>query len=409
MRFRSILVFVCYSWALFTYAGVSGQSTGRITQQAEEVVRSAGASGTLNCTVTGPVGSQDFEIVEWVFLNNSGGPKTVSRDCIIEEEDERSAIEKYLIVCEELQTTSIKYSLTINMLSQQDNGWYECRVRLSNVLLPVDTMHVKMTVLSPPTIQESATPLVIDAYINQTIQLPCSAEGVPAPNVTWGRGNGKPLPPVRSSSTRNKTSDIITNETLTIRNVIKEDAGIYRCSADNNIRPPDDFYSRVSVQYKPTVSRVEQSYGTPTGENTQVMIWCKVEGNPRPSMMWYKMSFEQTESFDRGEFELDEQFFSQASVISSDRKYKVEQKVMIIGSLSTMESMFYTLTLLTVEPGDMVYYVCKAENKHGTDATDVLLYRITTLADENSKSSVTTNSWMVLSICLIGSLLRFNH
>ena len=48
---------------------------------------------------------------------------------------------------------------------------------------------------------------------------------------------------------------------------------------------------------------------------------------------------------------------------------------MTVGRLSTIDSMFYSLTLLTVEPGDMVYYVCKAENTHGVTATAVELYR----------------------------------
>ena len=40
----------------------------------------------------------------------------------------------------------------------------------------------------------AASTLVADTYLGQNITLSCMAEGVPAPNVTWGKANGKPLP-----------------------------------------------------------------------------------------------------------------------------------------------------------------------------------------------------------------------
>ena len=60
-----------------------------------------------------------------------------------------------------------------------------------------------------------------------------------------------------------------------------------------------------------------------------------------------------------------------------------------------MESMFYTVTLQTVTPGDMVYYVCKAENEYGTAATAIQLYRkclnysYTTLKSANTRGPFT--------------------
>ena len=48
---------------------------------------------------------------------------------------------------------------------------------------------------------------------------------------------------------------------------------------------------------------------------------------------------------------------------------------MTVGSLSTMDSMFYSLTLKTVESGDYIYYVCRAENTHGKGQVAMKLYR----------------------------------
>lgn len=68
-------------------------------------------------------------------------------------------------------------------------------------------------------------------------------------------------------------------QTLTLLNVTKEERGSYRCSADNSVRPPDEMYSKLSVEFKPSVSAVEPSYGTAVdNDNSEAMLWCKVDG-----------------------------------------------------------------------------------------------------------------------------------
>lgn len=53
----------------------------------------------------------------------------------------------------------------------------------------------------------ASSDLVADAFIGSNVSLACMAEGVPAPNVTWGKANGKPLPgDGRSFSVRRQAS-----------------------------------------------------------------------------------------------------------------------------------------------------------------------------------------------------------
>ena len=67
---------------------------------------------------------------------------------------------------------------------------------------------------------------------------------------------------------------------LTITNLTKEDRGSYRCSADNSVRPPDEMYSKLSIEFKPSVAPVEPSYGAATSDQTgdSAMLWCQVDG-----------------------------------------------------------------------------------------------------------------------------------
>ncbi|XP_067948486.1 opioid-binding protein/cell adhesion molecule homolog isoform X1 [Watersipora subatra] len=363
--------------------GVNSQSSGLIVRQPEEVVVSSGAAGVLNCTVsTTDRDVQEQASVEWVFLNATGGaPKTISSDCSIKEEHNTiEGKEKYVIGCFELTSSNILYSLTVNLATFHDSGWYECRVRLPNEQLPVDTMRVKLTVLSPPKIKTAASCVSIDVLLGGTVIFPCISQGNPGPNVTWSRANGAPLPSKRAVQSRVQLSDTETSQNLIIYNVSRTDTGYYRCSADNNIQPPDEFLSRLSVQYKPIVTVFEPTYGSDTGENTRVMIWCRVQGHPRPDLTWYGMTTEDGERYERGDLEFDDTFFANAQVIRTDSKYSIEQKIMNVGRLSTIDALFTSLDITTVEPGDMIYYVCSATNNRGRDQAVVSLDRINTFA-----------------------------
>ena len=47
---------------------------------------------------------------------------------------------------------------------------------------------------------------------------------------------------------------------------------------------------------------------------------------------------------------------------------------MNVGRLSTIDALFTSLDITTVEPGDMIYYVCSATNNRGRDQAVVSLY-----------------------------------
>ena len=48
--------------------------------------------------------------------------------------------------------TYMKYSLKVNVLSIPDNGVYQCRLRQSGERTLLDSLNVKLTVLSPPVV-----------------------------------------------------------------------------------------------------------------------------------------------------------------------------------------------------------------------------------------------------------------
>ncbi len=59
---------------------------------------------------------------------------------------------------------------------------------------------------------------------------------------------------------------------------MKEDRGVYRCIADNDVRPADTYDSTVYVQFKPTAKPVQTSYGQAQNRMFDVTIECRISG-----------------------------------------------------------------------------------------------------------------------------------
>ena len=62
-------------------------------------------------------------------------------------------------------------------------------------------------------------------HINQTGTIPCSAFGVPLPEIKWKRSDGKNIDPSRMF--------ILPNGSLKIIRTIYQDGGKYKCIAEN--------------------------------------------------------------------------------------------------------------------------------------------------------------------------------
>ena len=78
--------------------------------------------------------------------------------------------------------------------------------------------------------------------------LQCDARGVPAPNVTWARSDGRLLPNGRA---------LHRGKNLIIEKADVQFSGIYRCVADNQIKPPAQSLTEVYVFQAPVVRVIQ--------------------------------------------------------------------------------------------------------------------------------------------------------
>lgn len=134
--------------------------------------------------------------------------------------------------------------LRIERISASDSGRYQCNVENS---VGSSSASAQLMVLVPPTWnsgsansqQPSNLPLPKDirAHAGQTISLDCPADGSPKPLIYWTReGRAEPLFAESASENSQSTSrwNVLSNGTLVIRDVRREDASALWCSAVND-------------------------------------------------------------------------------------------------------------------------------------------------------------------------------
>ena len=65
---------------------------------------------------------------------------------------------------------------------------------------------------------------------------------------------------------------------LTLRNLTREDRGVYRCIADNDVRPPATHDITLFVEFRPFARAVQTSYGQAQNRMFDLTIECRIAG-----------------------------------------------------------------------------------------------------------------------------------
>ncbi|XP_073508101.1 neuronal cell adhesion molecule isoform X11 [Phyllobates terribilis] len=110
---------------------------------------------------------------------------------------------------------------------------------------------------------------------DDVLLLECIAEGLPTPEIRWNK-EGAELP-------SNRVFYENFNKTLRIIGVSEEDAGKYRCSAQNN---RGSIYHVITVIVKAApywITKPENLILSPGDDGTLI---CRAHGNPAPSITW---------------------------------------------------------------------------------------------------------------------------
>ncbi|OXB83842.1 UNVERIFIED_CONTAM: hypothetical protein H355_003054 [Colinus virginianus] len=155
-----------------------------------------------------------------------------------------NALQKLNATVSNTNGENVTLELVLHNISLQDGGDYVCIAQDKKA----KTQHCLVKHL---TVQEPMAPTLVGNLENQTtnigetIEVSCSVNGIPPPNITW----------FKNSETLFEDSGIVLkdgNKTLTIRRVRKEDGGLYTCLACNILgcKKAEAFFSVQGAEEK---------------------------------------------------------------------------------------------------------------------------------------------------------------
>ncbi|XP_009071332.1 PREDICTED: hemicentin-1-like, partial [Acanthisitta chloris] len=205
-----------------------------------------------------------------------------------------------------------------------DSGTYTCIA--SNVEGKAQKTYV-LSIQVPPNIVGAEMPSEVSVLLGQSIQLVCSATGVPTPDVQWLK-DGKPVP--RDDFPRIRVTP--DGSTLNISRALSSDTGKYTCVATNPAGEEDRIFN-VNVYVPPTIAngRVEAEELTAVLD-TSLNIECAAAGTPPPQIHWLKNGLP-----------------------------------LAVSSQVTLLSAGHILRLARVQTADAAVYTCVASNRAGVD------------------------------------------
>nr|XP_051676343.1 hemicentin-1 isoform X2 [Oryctolagus cuniculus] len=165
-------------------------------------------------------------------------------------------------------------SLQISRAAREDAGVYVCVAQN-----PAGTAlgKIKLNVQVPPVI--STHPLQHIIAVDQPISLPCEADGLPPPDVTWHRDGRAIAESVRLH--------VLASGALHIAFAQPGDAGQYTCVAAN-VAGSSSRSTTLTVHVPPRIRSTEEHYTV--SENSRAILPCEADGIPTPAISWKKDS-----------------------------------------------------------------------------------------------------------------------
>ncbi|XP_012495412.1 PREDICTED: hemicentin-1-like, partial [Propithecus coquereli] len=167
-------------------------------------------------------------------------------------------------------------SMKITETRISDSGMYLCVA--TNIAGNV-TQSVKLNVHVPAKIQRG--PKHMKVQVGQRVDIPCNVQGTPLPVITWFKDGSTML----ADGVQHISNP---DGTLSIRQAMPSDAGVYTCVA-TNIAGSDETEITLHVQEPPTVEDLEPPYNTPFQERVvsqRIAFPCPAKGTPKPAIKW---------------------------------------------------------------------------------------------------------------------------
>ncbi|CAH2311914.1 hemicentin-1 isoform X2 [Pelobates cultripes] len=162
-------------------------------------------------------------------------------------------------------------ALQIAFAQPDDGGLYTCIAE--NIAGTVNST-MTLSVLMPPRILKINKELSV---INGSrIKLLCTAQGIPAPVITWEKNN------VPVSETYGKYT-LLTSGELILHNAERTDIGSYVCTA-RNVAGEDSHTISLIVNFKPYFTELPTNVSLNEGDTLRLS--CQAAGSPSPRITW---------------------------------------------------------------------------------------------------------------------------
>jgi len=312
-----------------------------ITEDIGNMTVALGREATLKCVVTH---LSDYKVA-WVHIDRQM-ILTIGKHVI-------TRIPRFNVIHDSHHT----WTLQIKDVQAEDKGYYMCQVNTD----PMISMTGHLDVVVPPTIiDEESSPSTVSIREKHNASLICKATGVPYPNITWRREDGKPIyRDVQRSSGVMMSNNMLQGEYLDLQDISREQMGAYLCIASNKIPPSVSKRITLIVEFQPMMYIPNQLIGAPV--NTQVTMECTTEASPKAITFWV---------------------FKDVMIIRSQR-HQTEEEV-------EGYRLHSRLTIQQVNPGDYGAYKCVSKNSLGETEGQIRLYEIVSESTSLATSVRTT-------------------
>ncbi|XP_067165246.1 hemicentin-2-like [Apteryx mantelli] len=137
----------------------------------------------------------------------------------------------------------------------------------------------QLHVLTPPSILDSNETVEVTVLLNHSSELPCEAQGSPAPSITWFKDRR----PLVSGA---KTTYVRGGHILQLNMAQVADAGLYTCRATNPVGTAERAV-RLEVYVPPNIDGMaDEEHMVVVGQPLELQ--CSASGNPLPVLTWLK-------------------------------------------------------------------------------------------------------------------------
>jgi len=257
--------------------------------------------------------------------------------------------EQFISTMEESPGGSFVWSLTINRVTKNMGGLYQCQVLINDEV--VSTKKVLLTITSTDKLEHNVKYVVTKQGGN--ITLDCTEfEGE---DVSWTR--------------LGETSGVKNGRHLSLIRVDRSDSGIYVCSVSGS---PKSMNISLLVEHSPTITPTQVMVTQSPGYAASLS--CEVAGVPVPSVSWYSLMTPQGPTMMKSQADL--------SLVIDDYK---DGKM--ISSL-----LFHNIT--TQQFGQ---YSCNASNRLGqTSSVLQLLFSPTPVVESSARIASQGSAWIML-------------